>query len=195
VDVGLDRVRRPVQPRRDAVAVQAADHELQHLALTVGELAEQLSGRLGARVLRAREHHAEQAGREPGAAQHRGPDRGDDVLGGPLLGHEPHRAGLDGADRGRGVAVRGQHHHRRRVRLRGQQRGQIDAVHVAEVHVHDHRIGPLLHHRGEHLVRVGDGGQGGEVRLGPEHGLQPFGKDLVVIDDEHLHRRAHQLAS
>jgi hypothetical protein len=187
--MGLDGVRRPVQPSGDRLAVQPADHELEHLALPVGELDEQLRDRLRDRVGGGREDHGQQARGKPRPAQHRGPDRGDYVLGRPVLGYEAHGAGLNGADRRRGVAVGGQHHHAGRRRQRGQQRGEVDAADLPELHIHDHGIGPVRRHDAEDLMRVGDGRQGLEVRLRAEDSLQPLGKDPVVVDDEQLDRR------
>jgi hypothetical protein len=187
--VGLDGIRRPVQPVRDRLAVQPADHELEHLALPVGELDEQLRDRLRERTGGRREDHGEQARREPRPAQHRGPDRGDDVLGGPVLGYKAHGARLNGADRRRGIAVGGQHHHPGRRRQRGQQRREVYAADLPELHIHDHGIGPVRRHHAEDLMRVGDGRQGLEVRFCAEDSLESLGKDPVVIDDEQLDRR------
>jgi hypothetical protein len=187
--MGLDGVRRPVQPRGDRFAVQPADHELEHLPLPVGELDEQLRDRLRERALGRREDHGEKAGRKPRPAQHRGPDRGDDVLGGPVLGHEAHGARLNGADRRRGIAVGGQHHHPGRRRQGRQQRREVDAADLSELHIHDHGIGPVRRYDAEDLMRVGDGRHGLEVRLRAEDSLEPLGKNPVVIDDEQLDRR------
>jgi hypothetical protein len=189
--MGLDGVRRPVQPLGDGLAVQPADHEPQHLPLSVGELDEQLRGRLGDRAVRGREDHGEQAGRKPRPAQHRGADRGDDVLGGLVLGHEAHGAGLDGPERGGGVGIGGQHDDPRRRRQGGQLRREVDAADVAELHVHDHGVRPVRRHHTEDLARVGDGRHGLEVGLRAEDALQPLGKDPVVIDDEQLDRGRH----
>jgi hypothetical protein len=111
------------------------------------------------------------------------------MLGGPVLGYEAHGAGLNGADRCRGVAIGGQHHHPGRRRQRGQQRREVDAVDLPELHIHDHCIGPVRRHDAEDLVRVGDGREWLKVRLPAEDSLEPLGKDPVVIDDEQLDRR------
>jgi hypothetical protein len=177
-----------VQPGGDRLPVQPADHQPQHLTLPVGELAERWRERLSHRVLRGGQHQAEQASGEPGAAEHRGPDRGDDVVGGPVLGHEAHRARLDGTDGGRGVGVTGQDHHHRRIGQRHHRGRELDAADVAQLYVHDHRVGPLQPDGTDHLVGVGDRRQGLEVRFRAEQRLQALGKDLVVIDDEQLGR-------
>ncbi len=187
--MGLDGVRRPVQPRGDGLAVQPADHELQDLPLSVRELDEQLRERPRERAFRGPEDGGEQVRRKPRPAQHRSADRGDDVLGGPVLGHEAHGTGLNGTDRRRGVGVGGQNHHPRWRRQGRQQRREVDAADPSELHIHDHGIGSVRRYDANDLVRVGDGRHGLEVRLRAEDGLQSLGKDPVVIDDEQLDRR------
>jgi len=187
--MGLDGVLRPVQARGNGLSVQPADHELQHLLLPVRELDEELPERLGGRPSRRGQDHGEQVGRKPGPAQERGPRRGDDVLGRSVLGHKADSTRPNGTDRRRRVRIGGQDHHPGRLRAGRQQRREVDAVGLAELHIHDHHVGPAGRHDADDLVRVGHRGQGLEVRLGAEDGLQPFGNDRVVIDDEQLDRR------
>ena len=187
--MGLDGVLRPVQARGDGLPVQPADHELQHLLLSVRELDEELPKRLGSRPFRCGQDHGEQVRRKPGPAQERGPGRGDDVLGRPVLGHKADSTGLNGTDCRRRVGIGGQDHHPGRLRPGRQQRREVDAAGLAELHIHDHHVGPAGRHDADDLVRVGHRGQGLEVRLGAEDGLQPLGNDRMVIDDEQLDRR------
>jgi hypothetical protein len=187
--VGLDRVRRPVQPFGDGLPVQPADHELQHLLLSVRELEEDLAERLGERAFRRGQYQREQARRKPCPAEHRGADRGHDVLGWPILGHEAHGTGLNRADRRRGVGIGGQDHDRRRRRQSRQRRREVDAADLPELHIHDHGVGLVGRHEAGDLVRVADGRQGLEVRLRAEDSLEPLGKDPVIIDDEQRGRR------
>ncbi len=187
--MGLDGVLRPAQARGDGLPVQPAHHELQHLSLSVRELDEELPERLVGRPFRRGQDHGEQVRRKPGPAQERGPGRGDDVLGRPVLGHKADSTSLDGTDRRRRVGIAGQDHHPGRLRPGRQQRREVDAVGLAEQHIHDHYVGPAGRHDGDDLVRVGHRGQGLEVRLRAEDGLEPLGNDRMVIDDEQLDRR------
>ena len=187
--MGLDGVLRPAQARGNGPPVQPAHHELQHLSLPVGELDEELPERLVSRPFRRGQDHGEQVRRKPGPAQERGPGRGDDVLGRPVLGHKADGTSLNGTDRGRRVGVGGQDHHPRPLRPGRQQRREVDAVGLAEQHIHDHYVGPAGRHDADDLVRVGHRSQGLEVRLRAEDGLEPLGNDRMVIDDEQLDRR------
>jgi hypothetical protein len=173
-----------VQACGDSLAVQAADHQPQHLALPAGQLRERRHDRVGDRAGRRAEQRAEQAGREPRPAEHGSPDRGHDVLGRAVLGHEARRAGLESVDRRRGVGVGGQHHHHRRGGLCHELSGELDAVAVAELHVHDHRAGPVRPCHADDLAGVADSRHRLEIRLRAEERLQALGEDLVIIDDE-----------
>ena len=140
--------------------------------------------RLSERVLRCGEHRAEQVGGKPGPAEHGSPDGGHDVPGGAVLGNEARCARPDGVGSCPEVGVGRQHHHYRRHRQCHQLSCELEAVAVAEVDIHDHDVGRVRPHGFDHLVRIGDGRHGLEIRLGPEQHAESLGKEPMIIDDD-----------
>jgi hypothetical protein len=184
VDVGPDRVRRLAELARDALAVEAADHQRKDLLLSGGELVEEpTASRLG-RVGDLGQHVVQQAGRQPAAAEDRRPHGGDDVLRRRVLRHEPDGAGADRADRGGGVRIGGEHHDERRRRQRHQLRGEVDPADPAEADIHDHRVRLRRHRDVDDPIRVADRLQRLHARLRAEDSLKALTEDAVIIDDE-----------
>ena len=93
----------------------------------------------------------------------RGADRAQEVGGLGVLEQEAGRAGPEHAGEQLVVVERRQREHRRRVRLRRQAPGRLDAVDVAHPQVHDDHVRLQLGHGGrEEPTRAG--------QLGPQAG-------------------------
>src|SRR6478609_766453 len=103
------------------------------------------------------------------------------------LGQQRRGSGLGGAGQQRVGHVGGEDDNAHlRVGVRDAA-GQLDAVTVVEVHVHDDRVGPRTVDDRE---RVDDAARGADtlhVRLGGHGERQGVGDSSVVVDDQHTH--------
>ena len=121
-------------------------------------------------------------------AGHDHAQRVEEHVVGRALGHEAHRAQVDGADDVAG-AVGGRHHHHRQRRVGGAKLGQhLEAVGVAERQVEQHQveIGVLLQ-RGARLGGAARAEHGDIVAQPLDHRLQRRQDQRMVIDQQHLH--------
>jgi hypothetical protein len=121
--------------------------------------------------------------REPASAEHCGPHRADNLLDRGVLGQEPHRARPDRVQRRGDVSVGGQHHDRGRERQGGHLPGEVDAAHLTEAQIHDHRVRLYRRRDTKRLIRVADRHRL-EVRFGREDSLKTLAEDAVVVNDK-----------
>ena len=186
--VGLHGRLAKDQPLGDLPVGEPVRHQLEHLALALGELLE--AGRHRRPGRRPADEAVEQApghlGREQRVARHRRAHAPDELLGRRALQEEAARAGAYALVQVL-VEVEGGEDHDARVRLGAGQdaaRG-LDAVHHRHLDVDQDDVRVQLAHRLDRLAAVAGLADHLEVVLGLEHQLEAAAKQHLIVGEEH----------